>query len=171
MSSHPTPQERMSQDAAILFDAFATIRAEHLASGAPASALIGALIREGPATLERLGWGRKRRTPLTFNGSVGLARVRLVEEIYSAVPESVRPRRAFYGEALRAMAGDAAPGAKRSRALTPAEVRFIRREYRPGRGSHTNGSALARLFGVNPGLVHQIVRGLVYRDVPAEEED
>ena len=52
------------------------------------------------------------------------------------------------------------------RKLSPAEVRFIRRECRPGRGSLTSVHALALLFGVSEGAIYQIIQRRTYRDVP-----
>lgn len=168
-----TPRGRVALDADTLFTAYAAIRDRHLSAGKSAGELLDSLKAEGPAEMAALGWddGAHRRTQKGFALAVGQARSRLINEVYSAVDPSIRPGPRAIHQSILAMAGDSGPGQRqRQRQLTPEQVRFIRREYRPGHGSITNGCALARLFGVNSGLVYQIAHGMAYRDVPTDEE-
>lgn len=61
--------------------------------------------------------------------------------------------------------------ARTGRRFTPEQVRFIRREYRPGRGSPTSAYGLGQLFGVSPGVIYQVVARQTYADIPEEDLD
>lgn len=102
---------------------------------------------------------------LIVEASRDRARVLPAEQRYTLVLSPKEARRYVH-----LIAGAPGPGGQsQRRKLSPAEVRFIRREHRPGYGSPTSTYALARLFGVGVGVIHRVVQGQTYRDVPDED--
>jgi len=168
--------------ATAIAEAFEAIRAEWLElrdRGQPTGPLGDYVKVKGPQTLPAgtavdLSWAsdytrgriRSRARDLIVEASRARAR-ELPPDLRHRATLSPGTAKQYIHHIVGAL-GPGPDGRRSRRKLSPAEVRFIRREHRPGFGSPTSAYALARLFGVNVGVIYKVVQRRTYRDVPDE---